>query len=570
MSGGEVTAAPHRIAVFDRYWTTGGGGERFAVGLAASLRAFGTVTVVGHEAIDLGWLTERFGVALDGIHTLVVDDCDPVEEWSASFDLLVNASYRSHGRSGARAGLYVVHFPDDPDGELSRWQRTLLRMARLRRMAHRGRRRGDGAIRCRGGFHEPDVIRQHDVRWTDGLGRLEVMAPSGGRLRLQFGRFLPGPGSRDVSIEVDGIVRERITIAPGSRLSRLRPLSVTLDLPASSDGIEVVLRSEADRPLPPGALDSGEPVAGGDMRRLGVAVTGVRLERSGLGRTQGWGPLWRRREGSLEWIDSYDVIAANSEFTRNWIREYWSVDSVVLWPPVALRAGEAGPRDRVILSVGRFFAADRGHSKQQLEMVRAFRSLCAAGHGDWTLHLVGGCADEDRDYLDAVRSEAEGLPVEFHIDATGAELDALYRTGALYWHAAGLGVDVRRDPVRAEHFGITTCEAMSAGLVPVVADVGGQREVVRNEVDGFTVHGFDELVARTVQLIDDDGLRARMGAAARRRAVEFGPEAFGERLTDIVRPLLASIGDAPAAPDRDGRDVGAGARGGAGDGDRDA
>ena len=72
-----------------------------------------------------------------------------------------------------------------------------------------------------------------------------------------------------------------------------------------------------------------------------------------------------------------------------------------------------------------------------------------------------------------------------HVDSSGAELDALYRGAAVYWHATGLDEDIDDDPVRAEHFGITTVEAMSAGAVPVVIAAGGQPEIVRDGVDGF-------------------------------------------------------------------------------------
>jgi glycosyltransferase involved in cell wall biosynthesis len=207
----------------------------------------------------------------------------------------------------------------------------------------------------------------------------------------------------------------------------------------------------------------------------------------------------------------------------------------VLEPPVGLRT--PGAKGQVILSVGRFFAPGRGHAKKQLELVEAFGRLVASGVEGWARPVVGGCSPYARPYLEQVEAAAEGLPVVLHVDASGAEVDRLYREAALYWHATGLGEDLDVDPVRAEHFGITTVEAMSAGAVPVVIAAGGQTEIVRDGVEGHTFTDLDGLVAATRALIDDPALRGRMAAAAEARAERYGLERFGERLDSFVAGL---------------------------------
>ena len=246
------------------------------------------------------------------------------------------------------------------------------------------------------------------------------------------------------------------------------------------------------------------------------------------------------------WLGSYDVVVANSTFTQRWISTWWDHDSVVLEPPVGLR--RPGAKDRVILSVGRFFAPGRGHAKKQLEMVRAFRRLRSEATGvldGWELHLVGGCSPDDAAYLSEVRHHAEGSPVVIHVDASGAEVDALYGRASIYWHATGLGEDLDADPVRAEHFGITTVEAMSAGAVPVVVAAGGQPEIVTDGVDGVLFRDEDDLVAATLALVRDPERRAEMAARAVRSARRFGLDAFGRRLTDLVHDVAS---EAPRRP----------------------
>jgi glycosyltransferase involved in cell wall biosynthesis len=72
-------------------------------------------------------------------------------------------------------------------------------------------------------------------------------------------------------------------------------------------------------------------------------------------------------------------------------------------------------------------------------------------------------------------------------------------------------------------------EAAACGLPIVTADVPGCREVVRHEDNGLLVPARDgrATAAALRRLIDDAGLRARMGARSRARAVaEFSVEQF--------------------------------------------
>src|SRR6478736_2502652 len=180
--------ARRRVAVYDRYWTTAAGGEKYAGGVAEVLSRNNEVTLVAHEDIDRAWLGERLGLDLSRTSILVVDECEPLERVSAGYDLLVNSSYRSHGRNGARHGIYVVHFPERPGGELLPWQRALA--GRL----HRWSPEAVGPVTYESGFHEPDAVRWQEVHWTNGHGVLAVDLPPGrtGVLRIWLGRFVPG------------------------------------------------------------------------------------------------------------------------------------------------------------------------------------------------------------------------------------------------------------------------------------------------------------------------------------------------------------------------------------------
>ncbi len=181
----------------------------------------------------------------------------------------------------------------------------------------------------------------------------------------------------------------------------------------------------------------------------------------------------------------------------------------------------------------------RGHSKKQLEMVRAFRALVGSGRAEgWELHLVGGCDTANREYFNDVRKAAIGLPIELHLNASGGVLEELVSTAALYWHAGGYGEDPQLHPDRFEHFGIAVVEAMSAGAVPVVFGAAGPAEIVHDGVDGVHWRTLEDLAERTAELIADPARRSELSAAARRRAGDFDREAFARRLHGIVRTAV--------------------------------
>jgi glycosyltransferase involved in cell wall biosynthesis len=248
-------------------------------------------------------------------------------------------------------------------------------------------------------------------------------------------------------------------------------------------------------------------------------------------------PWLLRDPADLSFLDSYDVVLANSEYTRGWIERLWGVRSEVLFPPIRVQDLHPGSKQPRIVTVGRFFAPGFGHNKKQLEQVRAFGALVRAGGLDgWELHVVGGCEPSQRPYFEQVRKAAEGLPVTLHPNAPRHVVEELFAASAIFWAATGLGEDDAQ-PWVFEHFGITTVEAMAAGCVPVVLDKAGHREIVRDGVDGYRWSTLAELGSATRRLAADPGLRERLAASAVERARTFSEEAFAARWRAIERAL---------------------------------
>jgi glycosyltransferase involved in cell wall biosynthesis len=248
---------------------------------------------------------------------------------------------------------------------------------------------------------------------------------------------------------------------------------------------------------------------------------------------------WLRTEA-----ESFQLVICQSGYVRHWVRRYWDRDSQIVHPPIDVPAEEPdfARKEPAILSVGRFF--DTGHAKRHDVMVQAFRRLSHGPLPGWKLHLVGSLNKarwDDVDYLRRIEQLAAGLPVEIHVDASLDELRDLYRRASIYWHAAGFGVDETQRPIDLEHFGMTTAEAMGYGAVPLAIARGGQLEVVREGEDGFLWSDIEDLVQLTVRVAEDEGLRARLGAAARKASQRFSRPEFKRQMVEAVSPIIKEL-----------------------------
>ena len=252
--------------------------------------------------------------------------------------------------------------------------------------------------------------------------------------------------------------------------------------------------------------------------RLPARLEGV---RRGLG----------RRVVDMSWTHSYTSFWSNSLYTAHWVNEIWDVESQILHPPVrpSVQPGEKQP---LIASIGRFFDPSLGHSKKQLDLLRAFTSMHEID--GWRLALVGGADGASREYALAVRREAVGHQVDVHLNAARRVVEETLAGASIYWHGGGFGEDPEHHPERFEHFGIAVVEAMAAGAVPVVFAAAGPAEIVRHGIDGFHWRTIDELCSFTRQLIDDKELRERMSQSARERAHDFSVERFDARLAELI------------------------------------
>ncbi|MEA2167377.1 MAG: hypothetical protein QOF76_677 [Solirubrobacteraceae bacterium] len=493
-----------RIAVYQRNLETLGGGERYTLDFARWFRDQDhDVDVLAPAGTPLARAQVRLGADVDGLGQVDVDTERPDEsasELSAAYDVFVNATHGSAAVSLARrSGVYVCHFP-------SVWDRV----APIASIEAPGPGGARAWVRAVEGMSFDDA----QGLWTDGAGQL-IAARAGRasvavrmRLAARSGSWRGVPGH--VEVRVDGEVTGRVRVPP------VGSAGLTVRLPVARAASWHRIALVGDRRV--------ERMTG---RGLGVHVRDLRLVASGAA------PV--APTGAPPQLRSYAHVVANSAFTQDWIARRWGRAAPVVHPavpPVDVEDGTA--RTPSIVVVGRFFSG--GHSKRQVELVHAFRRLCADGLAGWRLVLVGGVDRFGGDeYLERVQRAAAGLPVDVVVDASRADLERRLREASIVWQASGWGEVPDERPERFEHFGIALVEAMSAGAVPVALGIGGAREIVRDGVDGLL---WTERPDEPTRALAADPARLReLSRAARARARAYAPELFAAKAAAALPDL---------------------------------
>ncbi len=169
--------------------------------------------------------------------------------------------------------------------------------------------------------------------------------------------------------------------------------------------------------------------------------------------------------------------------------------------------------------------------KDPLGVVEAFR--LASQEVDCRLVLLGNAATDDPEgqvVLESVlRCADDKIRVLFVQDS--ALVNALQRSAAV----------VVQKSLR-EGFGLTVTEAMWKGAAVVGSNVGGIRHQIEDGVDGFLVNGIEETAQRIVQLVEDEGLRHRLGEQARAKVrAKFLMTRLMEDWLDLISSFDASF-----------------------------
>jgi glycosyltransferase involved in cell wall biosynthesis len=227
----------------------------------------------------------------------------------------------------------------------------------------------------------------------------------------------------------------------------------------------------------------------------------------------------------LHWLEYWarltppDLALCNSRYTLGILpRLYPHVRGELVYCPVAppraltpeerLAAREefgVPQGDVVIVQLGRW-ASHKGHL-HHLEALGRLRDV--PGWLSWQVGAPQGTREQE--YFRSVKETAARLGIGDRVRFLGWQPDLARVLGA---------ADIYCQPnTLPEPFGIAVIEALGVGLPVVATDLGGPREVVRDDCGILVPPGDAEALASALsRLVREPGLRAALGAAGPQRA----------------------------------------------------
>jgi glycosyltransferase involved in cell wall biosynthesis len=188
------------------------------------------------------------------------------------------------------------------------------------------------------------------------------------------------------------------------------------------------------------------------------------------------------------------TVLTNSEYSRRAIWKTFGTDSTVLSPPVEVERF----RSDVWLSRSRkqnasmILVISRLHHTKKIENAIRLAKLLKENKIAEGITIVGNVSPEGLQYYSQLKQKVKeyklGKYVKFEINTNFEKLIDLMRRSKVYLH-----------PLPGEPFGISVVEAMSAGLIPVVPDIGGYTEFVPSKYQYHTFGGAVEAIANAIE-----------------------------------------------------------------------
>ncbi len=233
------------------------------------------------------------------------------------------------------------------------------------------------------------------------------------------------------------------------------------------------------------------------------------------------------------------TFVSNSNFTKQIVDSEFAINSQVIYPPVSVE--NFTPRKlkaKNIVYVGRF--SNLTQSKGHDILISEFKKIHSSLPG-WKLILLGGTTmGATPEYIQSLKSLAQGLPVEFVFDPHFSEIKKNLENAKIFWSAAGFSENNLLPPARQEHFGISLVEAMAAGCVPIVPNRGGHPEIVDNGINGFLYDSLSEFSQLTLQLTTNIRRSPQaeqlttMSQAAVEKSKMFSEKQFNKRYLELI------------------------------------
>ncbi len=224
-----------------------------------------------------------------------------------------------------------------------------------------------------------------------------------------------------------------------------------------------------------------------------------------------------------------------SDFMREIIKKKTGIESIILSPSIdtdSLKC-KVSEKKNVILTVGRFFPFP--HNKKHDLLTSMFIKNYKTHFQGWKFIIAGGLSETGgQEILRNLKKDSIGYPIDIEANLPYPKLVKLYKEAKIYWHATGFGEDIIKYPERAEHFGITTLEAMGAGCVPVVFGAGGQNDIISDGRNGYLWKNEKDFLEINKKLISDNNKLEEIAEESVVRSKDFSNSSFDEKIKNII------------------------------------
>jgi len=512
-----------KIAIYDKWLETFGGGEKVATVMAEVLANAGhKVDLISNFEVDKKQLEKKMGVNLSKVN---------LKNWyekrsytkltpkTKDYDLFINVSYLDHLPSMAEKSIYYVHFPTPIKNTFLGFIKYEAILPFFRKYLI--------IPEIAKGIDPIDDVNTRGGKWLSKENTI-VLSNTPNKFKLTFRIY-----AEQLSLKT----LELISFSSPNAKIMLRDKFIDHDSNILVYKLTVWSKEESLAIK----ITAKEDLRTNALGLVSMSVMNIRFFL--------WNVIKRylpRYEMALygssifkieQGLDNYQIFLSNSNFTKKWTKKYWGKDSKILYPPVDTAHFKSGEKKNMILNVGRFFVG--GHSKRQDILVSTFKKLIDNEKLDssWSLFLVGGVAvgKEHADYVNKLKEESKGYPIHFYFSPSFNALKKIYSQAKIYWHATGFGVNENVEPIKVEHFGITPVEAMAAGAVPLVFKSGGVIETVND--DNLVWRSSEELMEKTIKLAKRPKLLQKYSQYVQNRAKKFSKENFAKSLLSYIEKL---------------------------------
>lgn len=183
------------------------------------------------------------------------------------------------------------------------------------------------------------------------------------------------------------------------------------------------------------------------------------------------------------------MVITNSEFSRRAIQKCFGIDATIVFPPVDVDTF----RDASLSSYKRkeednILVVSRINPSKKIENAIKLAQLLKSNNIGQRMTIIGNLCPEFSGYYSYLQQLVRRYDVSDYVkleaNVTFGKLLQLMAQSKVYFH-----------PLPGEPFGISTAEAMSAGVIPIIPCIGGSAEFVPKEYQFHTFGEAAELIS---------------------------------------------------------------------------